>query len=292
MISINYIYLLQERESVRMGENIYKVGMTKKINYTRFNQYPKGSILLFQMVCNNCEKIEKNIIDKFKNNFILKKDFGNEYFEGDYQSMIDIIYLTIKNEHDNEQKLENDDYNIYNSLLKKRIIITGDENDRIKITEIIQVLRESNSNHDKYPKTKLIIELMNNIIGKKAVNNTWSCCILDNKCDNDNNYEYMNANLKAYLTEISKISNEELILKVEEQTEISNEELILKVEEQKEIQNEEFILKVERKKELARLRAKKHYNNNKDVILDKQKIYHNNIREKYSTILNKTQSQH
>ena len=57
-----------------------------------------------------------------------------------------------------------------------------------------------------------------------------------------------------------------------------------------ELSNEEFILKVERKKELARLRAKKHYDNNKDVILKKQKIYHDNIREKYSAILNETQS--
>lgn len=60
---INYIYLLQEREFVKTKETIYKVGMTKKENYIRFNQYPNGSILLFQMICNDCNYIEKEIIN-------------------------------------------------------------------------------------------------------------------------------------------------------------------------------------------------------------------------------------
>jgi hypothetical protein len=48
-----------------------------------------------------------------------------------------------------------------------------------------------------------------------------------------------------------------------------------------ELSNEEFILKVERKKELARLRANKHYDKNNENIFKKQKIYHDNIREKF-----------
>ena len=98
IISINYIYLLQEREFTKTKENIYKVGMSQKENHKRFNQYPKGSILLFQMICNNCKNIEKCLIKIFKENFKLRNDIGNEYFEGDYKSMIDIIYFTIKNE--------------------------------------------------------------------------------------------------------------------------------------------------------------------------------------------------
>ena len=55
----NYIYLLQEREFIKTKENVYKIGRTKKENYKRFHQYPKGSVLLFQMICNNCENIDK-----------------------------------------------------------------------------------------------------------------------------------------------------------------------------------------------------------------------------------------
>jgi hypothetical protein len=92
----NYIYLLQEREFIKTTENIYKVGRTKKENHVRFNQYPKGSILLFQMICNDCENIEGSIIKIFKDKFNQRKDIGNEYFEGDYNMMIDIIYTAIK----------------------------------------------------------------------------------------------------------------------------------------------------------------------------------------------------
>jgi len=102
---VNYIYLLQEREFIKTEEHVYKVGMTKKKNHERFNQYPKGSVLLFQIICNNCKNIENEVIKLFKQNFKLRKDIGNEYFEGEYKNMIDIIYSTIKNE---KEECEND----------------------------------------------------------------------------------------------------------------------------------------------------------------------------------------
>ena len=89
----NYIYLLQEREFIKTKENIYKVGMTKKENHIRFNQYTKCSVLLFQMICYNCKNIEKQIIKLFKEKFKHRRDIGNEYFEGEYKSMIELIYL-------------------------------------------------------------------------------------------------------------------------------------------------------------------------------------------------------
>jgi len=101
----NYIYLLQEREFIKTIENIYKVGRTKKENHQRFNQYPKGSILLFQMICNNCENIESLIIKQFKEQFTQRKDIGNEYFEGNYNIMIDIIYSIIKKYNKKETEL-------------------------------------------------------------------------------------------------------------------------------------------------------------------------------------------
>jgi len=114
-MATNYIYLLQEREFIKTKENVYKVGMTKKENHKRFNQYPKGSVLLFQMICNDCNNIEKSVIKIFKNIFIQRKDIGNEYFEGDYKYMIDIIFLAIKND--------------------KNKIKLGDENNDDKINE-------------------------------------------------------------------------------------------------------------------------------------------------------------
>ena len=97
----NYIYLLQEREFIKTNENIYKVGMTQKENFERFNQYPKGSVLLFQIICHDCKNMEVQVIKQFKEKFIQRKDIGSEYFEGNYKSMIDIIYSTVKSEEEN-----------------------------------------------------------------------------------------------------------------------------------------------------------------------------------------------
>ena len=106
-MTTNYIYLLQEREFLKTKENVFKVGMTTKQNHERFNQYPKGSILLFQMICENCKNMENQIITSFKEKFTQRKDIGTEYFQGNYKNMIDIIYSTLNCEtQEEEQKIE------------------------------------------------------------------------------------------------------------------------------------------------------------------------------------------
>lgn len=108
-LTINYIYLLQEREFIKTNENIYKVGRTAQVNHARFNDYPKGSILLFQIICSNCKDIEKQIILALTTNFKQRKDIGTEYFEGNYNSMIDIIYAIVKNYEKNISENSNID---------------------------------------------------------------------------------------------------------------------------------------------------------------------------------------
>ena len=64
-MEVNYIYLLQEREFIKTNESIYKIGRTKQEHNKRLNQYPKGSILLVQIICSNCVIMEKKIITFF-----------------------------------------------------------------------------------------------------------------------------------------------------------------------------------------------------------------------------------
>jgi hypothetical protein len=59
----NYIYLLQEREFITTKQNIYKLGKTKQENLQRFKQYPKGSKLLLQQVCDGCDILETELIN-------------------------------------------------------------------------------------------------------------------------------------------------------------------------------------------------------------------------------------
>ena len=98
---LNYIYLIQEREFIRTKEDIFKIGMTQKEHLERFKQYPNGSKLLIQILCEDCKYMEKYIINIFKKNFVQCNDIGNEYFKGDYKKMIDIIYNCIKFENSN-----------------------------------------------------------------------------------------------------------------------------------------------------------------------------------------------
>ena len=83
-----YIYLLREREFIKTKENIQKVGKSTQKQLKRFKQYPKNSILLCQIMCSDCDAMEKKILELFKKKYIRCKHIGNEYFEGDYKSMI------------------------------------------------------------------------------------------------------------------------------------------------------------------------------------------------------------
>ena len=92
------IYLLIPREQHRLNENIQKIGKTKQENLKRFNSYPKGSILLFQMKCYNCDHLERILINIFKQKYEQQLDLGTEYFKGDYHEMTTDIFNIIKNE--------------------------------------------------------------------------------------------------------------------------------------------------------------------------------------------------
>ena len=117
---MEYIYLLKEREFMKTNENIYKIGKTKQDNFKRFNSYPKGSVLIFQILCSNCTNIENKLIKLFREKYIKRKDIGNEYFEGDYINMIDDII-----------KIVNSDLRQNNIFKKKDISKSNKTSDKI-----------------------------------------------------------------------------------------------------------------------------------------------------------------
>lgn len=81
-----YVYLLQEREFVNSGEQVFKLGKTTKPN-SRINNYTKGSILFSNLHYDNCYYAEKEIIKIFDEKFKQRKDIGREYYEGDIKEM-------------------------------------------------------------------------------------------------------------------------------------------------------------------------------------------------------------
>jgi hypothetical protein len=90
-----YVYLLIEREFIRIKENTYKIGKTEQ-GLNRIFKYPKNSELIMIIESENCHLDEKLIIKLFKEKFIHKKEYGNEYFWGDKNLMKQIIFDVVK----------------------------------------------------------------------------------------------------------------------------------------------------------------------------------------------------
>jgi len=111
---------LKEREFIKTNEHIYKIGKTKQKNLKRIQNYPNGTCLLFQIICKNCDLLERKIIDNFKKKYKLRKDVGNEYFEGNYIEMINDIYnIVFNNNSSNIEINENNKSNKKDEFITK-----------------------------------------------------------------------------------------------------------------------------------------------------------------------------
>lgn len=86
-----YIYLIQERESIRCNDNIYKIGKTKQKPMKRVSAYPTGSKLWITIIVNNSTTAEKDLLTLFKHKFKQITSIGNEYFYGNPVEMINEI---------------------------------------------------------------------------------------------------------------------------------------------------------------------------------------------------------
>lgn len=86
-----WIYLIKEREFIRMNENVFKIGKTKEIK-NRMPAYPRDSILYQCFYCpSNIHETERFFIRTFDEKCKQRNDIGREYYEG--QSHAEIIFL-------------------------------------------------------------------------------------------------------------------------------------------------------------------------------------------------------
>ena len=93
-----YFYLIQTDE--HLNTNIYKIGKTEKYDpYDRLISYKKNFITYIIIKVKNASNFEANIIQKFRNIFSDPKK-GNEYFEGDVNKMMNIIWEQFNFERD------------------------------------------------------------------------------------------------------------------------------------------------------------------------------------------------
>jgi hypothetical protein len=84
-----HLYILQEREFVKSGEQVYKVGQTQKENpFDRLKQYPNNSNVIDVAKVYNPINAETELLSRLnalcaEDLLIHRTDIGREYFEGE-----------------------------------------------------------------------------------------------------------------------------------------------------------------------------------------------------------------
>jgi T5orf172 domain len=89
-----FIYVIREREFIKTGENVFKIGRTDRQVGERLCEYPKGSKPYYFENVENPKKIEGIVLKKLMSiptEFKHRNDIGYEYFEGDIKRLIFII---------------------------------------------------------------------------------------------------------------------------------------------------------------------------------------------------------
>ena len=200
--TINYVYIVQEREFIKTNESIYKIGQSKRSDKKdptltkRINEYPKGSKLILCKIVDDCLCTEKNIKNHFKQQFIQRVDIGKEYFEGDIK-LIKTEFMNVVNGNNNNL-IEN------NNLINTKNNNLSDEDDNTN--DLIDI--ENNNLSDEDDNTNDLIDIENtNIVTKKHTIN-YTCYKCNMRFNKKSNYD-KHMNRKTPCIEAEKKSYDE-----------------------------------------------------------------------------------
>ena len=91
----HYIYALIEREYLKSGEDIIKMGRTSRGLFKRMSNYPKGSLLLvaYPIKPSDIVVAESRLLSMARSMFTQVKSIGHEYFQAD---RIKVLKLMMK----------------------------------------------------------------------------------------------------------------------------------------------------------------------------------------------------
>lgn len=189
-----YIYLIHLREFIKINEPVYKVGRSEDVN-RRKKEYPKGSVQLFFCIVNNEIKLEKIIKKQLKINFTQQKEYGTEYFKGEYTKMISIINDIITKHDDIVLEPNINIIESHNQLkiLFAKLVDLYNQKDIINNTPNDQELSLINKNIEN------TITKYNNLISNK--NNH----IIHVKCEYEGHCDYCYDNSQNFCTEECEI---------------------------------------------------------------------------------------
>ena len=212
------------REFINSKENIYKIGKTKQINFKRFGQYPKGTIILFQSICLDCNNAEKELIALFKLKYELCKNIGNEYFKGSYKLMVNDICNYINSEKTNintEEFINSEKTNINTektNINTEEFINSEKTKTNINIEKTNINTEKTNINTEKTKSSGKICIKCNKIFDapcrlKAHLNRKSTCELVILSDDTDNKFKCKFCN-KSFVTNISMYRHIRLYCKI------------------------------------------------------------------------------
>ena len=88
----HHLYCLIEREFLKSGEKIYKVGKSVHLSQ-RMNSYPKGSLIISIFKVNDCHITEKLLLKRLDQELSFRnaREIGRVYYEADLPSLLKIF---------------------------------------------------------------------------------------------------------------------------------------------------------------------------------------------------------
>lgn len=91
-----YMYVIMEREFIKTGEPVYKIGMTNQYDpRKRLQNYPHDSRVLLLVEKPDARRSENIVKDLLRahREIVHRTDIGVEYFEGDPTCITQIVFI-------------------------------------------------------------------------------------------------------------------------------------------------------------------------------------------------------
>jgi hypothetical protein len=102
-----YVYMIREREFVRLGEMTYKIGKTTQKPNSRLAGYPNNSEVVLYIKTPDCDKTEKTLIAEFDKRYTHRKEYGREYYEGNESQMKSTFFRVVCTEDEAAERVRN-----------------------------------------------------------------------------------------------------------------------------------------------------------------------------------------
>jgi hypothetical protein len=98
LVSMDYVYLVQEREFIRVNEPTYRVGRTSSVIDKLITECPRGSRFVLYCNVSNCHTVWDIICNVFDHLFERRIEYGDWYYSGNLDSMKREFMLCIIND--------------------------------------------------------------------------------------------------------------------------------------------------------------------------------------------------